>query len=254
MTYTHKHQRGFGIGSSPDALRFLECKTVENVRQIVGEVQVTGDLAAWQRFFLLPPGAPGGEQDVLMLASPNPLVAWAAASALRRLDLSVHTIDSVRFVYKSFLLAAARLGAAGRFAAEQIRWRATRVLSTTSDQAGLFILQEAAISDPSGSVRYGASRGVLERSLIGGPRVLQSVVEWCRGSLLQRADIMGLRGLVTGYNDARSSEEWRDLMGRTLSFVFQEKREFLSADKEWIAHIRKYGGANDANVCELHPV
>lgn len=114
---------------------------------------------AWTSLFERPDGSPADAEDVTMLTADDPVLGWAAANALRRLDLGTELTEGLRSLLRSD--------------ATTVRWRAAHALGTHASEENLAALRATLAEEPDRSwVAYGALRSVFEqmRELPAGER------------------------------------------------------------------------------------
>jgi hypothetical protein len=122
---------------------------VERVRHM----ELEGDLAVWKRLYCNADGVQVTDEDIDLIASPNPLIGWAAANFVRRGNVFAGGEERIRAIYT-------RHGAdTGK---RSVRWRVVHALGAHPSDANLDLLAEALATDEYRWVLYGAARSLVE--------------------------------------------------------------------------------------------
>jgi hypothetical protein len=141
------------LGQHQFARPHLELQTRNAMVDRVRHLELEGDLAVWKRLYCQPAGAQVTDEDIDLIASPNPLVGWTAANFVRRGQLSAAGEERVRALYGS------QRGAAGR---RSVRWRVVHTLGAHPSDSSLDLLADALATDEYRWVLYGAARSLVE--------------------------------------------------------------------------------------------
>ncbi|MCW2671811.1 MAG: hypothetical protein JWP14_400 [Frankiales bacterium] len=156
--------------------------TVDGRAQLNEQVQVEvaripGPDAWFETWWAAFSGSLDGLHLSLMLNNSNPLIGWAAANALRKVDLTPTEWEVLRVLYDAALREATTLGGT-------TRWRVVHALGWRNSPENHELLLRALDSDPYMWARHGAVRGLIEcaASAVGPIR------ERLLGQLAERLD------------------------------------------------------------------
>jgi hypothetical protein len=141
------------LAQYPFAKPYLDLSTREAMTDRVRHLETEGDLDVWKRLYCQPAGTPVTDQDIDLIASPNPLIGWTAANFVRRGELSVAGEERVRAIYLRQRLPDGR---------RSVRWRVVHSLGTHPSDGNLDLLSDALASDKYRWVLYGAARSLVE--------------------------------------------------------------------------------------------
>jgi Domain of unknown function (DUF4062)/NACHT domain len=143
----------------PRALRqgFLitdDSVTEESIRLLVGRVPSEHNwFLQWQRAFTRAKGSKASQEDLEGVLSPNSLVGWGSANAMRRMDVPPELWQRALGV-----LLALKNSVDQR----SKRWRIAHMLGRSSDEDAIEELFELLTTDEYHWVRYGAVRSLIE--------------------------------------------------------------------------------------------
>jgi hypothetical protein len=129
---------------------FLSAESFAAAQRLVEETHLESDAyEQWRQLYLIPDGAVADEYVVRQLQSPDSFVGWAAANALKRIDVSEQLTRLLRELLRDSN-------------DETVRWRASHALGTHPGEETVKSLFRAMLNDSYHWVRYGAIRSLVE--------------------------------------------------------------------------------------------